>query len=266
MSPSPAGWYPDPSTTPPGTQPGLRWWDGSTWTAHTHAVPEAAPEQYQPTPYQPTPYQPTQYPAAPPAYQGSPYGQPAQLVNKNLTPDGQQLASWGRRLAAYLLDGVLTFLVTLVASAPFLSQIIDYVSSVVDDVSAQLDAGVQDPVLPTEADMMSALWQPFLAITIIGLMVSLAYHAGFLKWRGATPAKMLLGIEVRLREQPGPLSWGTVLIRWAGQFGVGIVQLLPGIGVIAGFYPLLDGLWPLWDGKKQALHDKMARTNVVRTR
>jgi uncharacterized RDD family membrane protein YckC len=29
---------------------------------------------------------------------------------------------------------------------------------------------------------------------------------------------------------------------------------------------LLDYLWPLWDDKKQALHDKVAKTNVVRTR
>jgi uncharacterized RDD family membrane protein YckC len=29
---------------------------------------------------------------------------------------------------------------------------------------------------------------------------------------------------------------------------------------------LLDHLWPAWDGKKQAIHDKIARTNVVRSR
>ena len=37
-------------------------------------------------------------------------------------------------------------------------------------------------------------------------------------------------------------------------------------GNIASFYPVLDGLWPLWDSKKQAVHDKIARTNVVLTR
>ena len=26
---------------------------------------------------------------------------------------------------------------------------------------------------------------------------------------------------------------------------------------------LLDVLWPLWDGKKQAIHDKVVGTNVV---
>jgi len=34
----------------------------------------------------------------------------------------------------------------------------------------------------------------------------------------------------------------------------------------AGLYSLLDVLWPLWDDKKQAIHDKIAGTNVVRVR
>jgi uncharacterized RDD family membrane protein YckC len=32
-----------------------------------------------------------------------------------------------------------------------------------------------------------------------------------------------------------------------------------------GWLPLLDALWPLWDERKQALHDKVAGTVVVRT-
>jgi hypothetical protein len=35
---------------------------------------------------------------------------------------------------------------------------------------------------------------------------------------------------------------------------------------VFGLYPLLDDLWPLWDDKKQAIHDKLAKTNVVRIR
>jgi uncharacterized RDD family membrane protein YckC len=30
-----------------------------------------------------------------------------------------------------------------------------------------------------------------------------------------------------------------------------------------GLLGLLNDLWPLWDDKKQALHDKVAATNVV---
>jgi uncharacterized RDD family membrane protein YckC len=33
--------------------------------------------------------------------------------------------------------------------------------------------------------------------------------------------------------------------------------------LLTGSYWLLDNLWPLWDRKRQALHDKAAGTNVV---
>ena len=51
-----------------------------------------------------------------------------------------------------------------------------------------------------------------------------------------------------------------------GQFGVGILSLVPFVGSVTGLYSLLDVLWPLWDAKKQAIHDKIASTNVVRVR
>ena len=85
-------------------------------------------------------------------------------------------------------------------------------------------------------------------------------------WKQATPAKLLVGLRVRLRETPGPMPLGTVLMRWLGQFGIGLLGLIPFVGQVTGLYSLLDYLWPLWDDKKQAVHDKIAKTNVVRIR
>jgi uncharacterized RDD family membrane protein YckC len=45
----------------------------------------------------------------------------------------------------------------------------------------------------------------------------------------------------------------TVLVRTACFFGMQLVSVAY----------LLDVLWPLWDIKKQAIHDKAAATNVV---
>jgi uncharacterized RDD family membrane protein YckC len=103
-------------------------------------------------------------------------------------------------------------------------------------------------------------------IGLIYLVVGFVYQVGFLMAVQATPGKLLLGLEVRLRERPGPLSWGTVLLRWFTQNLGGALQLVPVVGLLGSVYSLLDGLWPLWDGKRQALHDKAARTNVVRRR
>jgi uncharacterized RDD family membrane protein YckC len=57
-----------------------------------------------------------------------------------------------------------------------------------------------------------------------------------------------------------------VLLRWLGQFGIRVIGLVPLVGSVTGLYLLLDYLWPLWDDKSQAIHDKIAKTNVVRIR
>ncbi len=103
-------------------------------------------------------------------------------------------------------------------------------------------------------------------IGLIFLGLGFVYHVGFLMALQATPGKLALGLRVRLRSRPGPMPLGTVLLRWLGQFGYSILNVVPSLGLVFGLYGLLDVLWPLWDGKKQALHDKIARTNVVRVR
>lgn len=62
---TPAGWYPNPSGAP-----GIRYFDGSAWTAFHHADVPAAPV----APPLPTPPQmPDPYPSGyPPAYPGQP--------------------------------------------------------------------------------------------------------------------------------------------------------------------------------------------------
>jgi uncharacterized RDD family membrane protein YckC len=66
--------------------------------------------------------------------------------------------------------------------------------------------------------------------------------------RGQTIGMMLYGIAVRDIEG-GPVSVGRAAIR----------SLILIVG--SGF--LIDAFWPLWDPRRQALHDKPARTLVV---
>jgi uncharacterized RDD family membrane protein YckC len=52
---------------------------------------------------------------------------------------------------------------------------------------------------------------------------------------------------------------GTLFIRLLVQVGMSFVPFL------SIFLILLDVLWPLWDEKKQTLHDKAAGTFVIKT-
>jgi uncharacterized RDD family membrane protein YckC len=231
----PPGWYADPQS-PPGYAPGVRWWDGQRWTDLAH--PAVQPGQRQDVP----PYGPATGPS---------------------TPDGEPLAGWGIRFGAYLIDAVLVGIVAAIIGAPFVGKIVDAYADLFRETMRAAENG---SARPNQMDVYSEIWWPLLGFAVVSIVLNFIYQVGFLRWRAATPGKLLLGLQVRLRDQPGPLTWGTILRRWVSQFGPNLLSLIPVLGLIGGLYPWVDGLWPLWDDRRQALHDKFARTNVVRTR
>jgi len=247
MTQIPAGWYPDPDPDVPDQQRGQRYWDGATWTEHVQAPPGAYPQDGGPgAPYSPMP-----------GYGGV----PTSLVAT--TPDGQPLAGWWQRAGAYVVDLIITSAVVSLIGLPWVRDMFAAFSDVFRDA---MEAAREGSPMPDQSAFQAEVAEAAIWLALIRLGVDLVYHAGFLKWRAATPGKLLLGLRVRLREAPGTLSWATVLRRWLGQFWFNLAAFIPLIGGVAGFWPLVDLLWPLWDDKKQALHDKVAKTNVVRTR
>jgi uncharacterized RDD family membrane protein YckC len=240
------GWYKDPWPGMPGEPPLLRYWDGRKWTEHARTAEEVRQ----------------------PAYVGTgPAGAPPAMSYPGaeappMTPDGQFLAGWWQRVWAYLVDWLITGIAAGVLAAPWWGDVVEAFSDFMDQAMLDAQAGRQTP--DTTA-FEQAIAGPFLAIVLINLAVSFVYHVGFLMAVQATPGKLLLGLRVRLRERPGLPFW-SVLLRWVSQFGYTVLNLLPIVGALFGLYGFLDSLWPLWDGKKQALHDKVARTNVVRSR
>jgi uncharacterized RDD family membrane protein YckC len=101
-----------------------------------------------------------------------------------------------------------------------------------------------------------------LIVAFVTLLVGMIYHAGFLRWKSATPGKLICGLRVvpvdRGRD-PGPLAWNSIVIRVA-------FWVLPGISAVLRLLTLVDVLFPLWQPKRQALHDLAAKTQVVRLR
>jgi uncharacterized RDD family membrane protein YckC len=153
-------------------------------------------------------------------------------------------------VAARLLDLLITGVLALPLTGWFYYR---YFNEVVDwgrDVAAESASGSAAVVaLPP----WEVLQYAFIA-SIVGLLVSAAYEVFFLSRSGATPGKKVVGISVRLRDRAGPPSMRAVLLR------VGCIFVL---SVISSLAYLLDILWPLWDDKRQAIHDKVAATNVV---
>lgn len=83
--PPPPGWYPDPGGAP-GVQ---RYWDGATWTQHTHSGPIGVPT-----------------PASP------------QSTSRSNWLPGSALASYGRRMGGWLIDWVIVGVVSTIVLLP----------------------------------------------------------------------------------------------------------------------------------------------------
>jgi uncharacterized RDD family membrane protein YckC len=93
----------------------------------------------------------------------------------------------------------------------------------------------------------------------LGLPLLLLWNALPMARKGArngqTFGKQLMGIRV-VRESGELIGYGSAFLRE----GVGRLLLLWPTG---GLYALVDCSWPLWDGGRQCLHDKVSETRVV---
>jgi uncharacterized RDD family membrane protein YckC len=73
-------------------------------------------------------------------------------------------------------------------------------------------------------------------------------------FRGQTIGKQLLRIRVRDEEEDAPIGYRRAFLRHA---------VIAAVSIVCWIAQLVDGLWPLRDRRKQALHDKIARSIVV---
>jgi uncharacterized RDD family membrane protein YckC len=273
----PSGWYDDPQDP---TQ--LRYWDGVIWSSHVSpkisptvaqshigmpygvVAASARPQSLGSAGAQGPPTAQRGYdspvqgkdPATGhhwPAYgQGPGTGQqqtgwqPHQVAT---TPDGVFLSGWWLRVVARVLDAIITFVLALPVTGWFYYRYLEGVVKWSNDLAAQSASGSTSAlVLPPWTTYQYA----FIA-SLITLLVAGVYEVIFLSRSGATPGKKVVGISVRLREKAGPPPMNTALVRTVC---FSVMQLFSVVY-------LLDVLWPLWDTKKQALHDKVAATNVV---
>ena len=91
---------------------------------------------------------------------------------------------------------------------------------------------------------------------IFSLAVSAAYITIMLGMRGQTVGNLAVGTRVVYAQTGGPITYARALGRWAAEAAMVALLFIPWI---------IDILWPLWDARKQTLHDKIADTLVLRT-
>ncbi len=207
------------------------------------------------------PLAPTGYPAPRPGT-GWPPGLPAQTASgqANFTADQVPLARWGWRLLAVVVDTVLVGIVVTALSIPvylrMLGPIRDYMSKTLEAART----GQPPPAMPDTSQWLSG--QDQLLTALIAIAVGMVYHVLFLRMKQATPGKLICGllvVPVDRGQLRGGLPWRMAIVRAA-------VWVIPGQSVVFYLLRLIDGLFPLWHRKRQALHDVAAGTQVVKLR
>jgi uncharacterized RDD family membrane protein YckC len=188
-----------------------------------------------------------------PKYAAAP-GQPS-------TPDGVPLASWWQRVGARLLDNLITALLSIPFAGYFYYR---YFVEFRDIAQQALRHPRRTPTINAFA-LPGQMYTWLVLAAAISLTVSVIYEVVFHRRNGATPGMRITGIRVRERNREGPMPMAVVARRVSVMYGIAALALIPLVSIIAALLGLLNDLWPLWDAKKQAWHDKAAGTNVVRS-
>ncbi len=144
--------------------------------------------------------------------------------------DEDDIAEPWRRLVGFVIDWTVLVMISLV------------IISVLG-----IDLGGADALrLPTSARFVQGL-------------VGAAYYIGFTVSGGQTPGKMLIGTRVVMERTVRIPDLGPSALRWAVP---GVFVFLPGVSILSA---VIYG-WLLFDTLRRGLHDKAARTVVVRAR
>jgi uncharacterized RDD family membrane protein YckC len=153
-------------------------------------------------------------------------------------------ASWGIRLGGYLID-VLIFIPVLI------------VFFIVFRHTNVLQAHLMTRHNGTRVRHYSLL--SFFAAGIVYVAYSTVLCGGP---RGQTVGMMAVGVRAVRDGSHEVLGYGKAFGRALAEQ---VLRLL-GLLLVFGLLWLLDMLWPLWDKKRQTLHDKVSGTVVLRTR
>ena len=169
------------------------------------------------------------------------------------------LAEWWQRLLARLVDGAILVVLTspLWATAAIsLFRRVQRLASQYPDLSQPAAAQAFNTGV---SQMMTGMTGTFLLLGLGIAAVSFGYdwlqHG---RW-GQTIGKRVMGTKVVTADTRAPISGQAACGRAA------VYALVPAVPSVGALFALVNESWLLWDPRRQCLHDKAARTVVVKT-
>ena len=133
-------------------------------------------------------------------------------------------------------------------SAFIIDNIVLYILAFILSVVGIIALGLGSPGLEEVGE--EEIYSLILPLYIFNTILTIAYYTYFHGSTGQTPGKMLCKLKV-VRVNGEPLGYGKAFLRWLSY-------------MVSGFVFCLGFLWAGWDKNKQAWHDKIVGTYVIR--
>ncbi len=187
------------------------------------------------------------------------FGSPVSYFEGPVTSAGMKLAGWWWRVLSTIVDYFIVNLIASLAGFVFVQRLLEGYTKYFQDVMDLSRSGGSISQIPDPNNYDIA--QPALWLSLVTYAVGLLYTILLLRFKSATVGQLMCGLRV-VDESSGkvaPLGWGQASLRAVTYYVI----------VLAGNYllyiPLLiNFLMPLFDPKRQTLHDKAAKTQVVK--
>lgn len=257
MTQRPSGWYDDPENPDQ-----LRYWDGILWSERT--MPKINPNldqshlnDRQDDPEHRHHPRPQHVPDKGQGWAPSRAYEPLPVLQ---TPDGEPVSGWWRRVVAFIIDNILIMTIAFVVSLPWLRDWLDTFGQYFRDSYNAAQAGKPSPDVP--ASLATFPWQT----QAINIVLYAFYEIGMTMRSGRTIGKMIVGIRVRQANSPKPPTFNQATIRFVVKQIANIVVFVPVLATFAVMFALVDYLFPLFNNTRQAIHDRIAGTYVVKRR
>lgn len=189
----------------------------------------------------PPPGQPPGQPMPPAPGGGAPYGGAG--AGQPTDAQGRVLAHWWKRAVAAVIDSIIVSIPSYILMAILGAGFAASSDIEVDPVTGEITSG--------GGGFIAGMLISFLILFLLGVAYYVFFHGNE---KGQTPGKMIMKIQLRDEATGGQVGYGKAALRWLVALVLWALCYIPG---------LIDALFPLWDQKRQTLHDKAANTLVI---
>lgn len=184
------------------------------------------------------PQQPGGYPGQPGGYPSQGGGYPGQPGGYGGIPGGTpELAGWGSRFGAYLIDGLLCGIPAIIGG-------------IIGGVAGGMAASSGDPDSAGTGALIASCFAFLMYLVTLGLLIYNRWIQG--GKTGQTWGRKFLNIKLVGEQTQQPIGAGMAFVR-------DLCHMADSFACYIGW------LWPLWDEKNQTFADKIIKTLVVKS-